>query len=91
MCLGFDSLLLVVIINNNTYNINFILGSDAEGNHTVYGVSGISLIHSSDIWLKQYLLTGKKKKVERTQSDLNTLNLALLLLQLPLLMHIVCC
>ena len=91
MSLGFDTLLLVVIINNNTYNIYFILGSDAEGNHTVSGVSGITLIHSWDIWLKQYLLTGKKKKVERNPSDLNTLNLALLLLQLPLLIHIVCC
>ena len=88
MSLGFDTLLLVVIINNNTYNIYFILGSDAEGNHTVSGVSGITLIHSWDIWLKQYLLTGKKKKVERNPSDLNTLNLALLL---PLLIHIVCC
>ena len=39
----------------------------------------------------RYLLTGEKKTVERNQSDLNTLNLALLLLQLPLLMHIVCC
>ena len=39
----------------------------------------------------RYLLTGEKMTVERNQSDLNTLNLALLLLQLPLLMHIVCC
>ena len=32
---------------NNIYNINFILGSDAEGNHTVCGgVSGISLANS---------------------------------------------
>ena len=52
MCLGFDTLLLVVIINNDIYNINFILGPDAEGNHTVYGVSGITLIHSWDVWLK---------------------------------------
>ena len=52
MCLGFDTLLLVVIIINNIYNINFILGPDAEGNHTVYGVSGITLIHSWDVWLK---------------------------------------
>ena len=52
MCVGFDTLLLVVIINNNIYNINFILGPDAEGNHTVYGVSGITLIHSWDVWLK---------------------------------------
>ena len=53
MCLGFDTLLLVVIINNNIYNINVILGrSDAEGNHTVYGVSGITLIHSWAVWLK---------------------------------------
>ena len=52
MCLGFGTLRLVVIINNNTYNINFILGPDAEGNHTVYGVSGIILIHSWDVWLK---------------------------------------
>ena len=61
---------------NNIYNINFILGSDAEGNHTVCGgVSGISLIHSWDIWLKQLIptnITGKKKEVERNQSDLNT-------------------
>ena len=65
MCLGFDTLLLVVIINNNIYNINFILGPDAEGNHTVYGgVSGISRIHSWDIWLKQYLLTGEKIKLK---------------------------
>ena len=43
MCLGFDTLLLVVvIINNNIYNINFILGPDAEGNHTVYG--GVSFL-----------------------------------------------
>ena len=35
MCLSFDTLLLVVIINNNTDNINSILGPDAEGNHTV--------------------------------------------------------
>ena len=46
MCLGFDALLLVVIINNNIYNINFILGPDAEGNHTMYGVSGIILLNS---------------------------------------------
>ena len=51
MCLGFNTLLLVVINNNNnnnnnTYNINFILCSDAEGNHTVYGVSEITLINS---------------------------------------------
>ena len=52
MCLGFDTLLLVVIINNNIYNINFLLGPDAEGNLTVYGVSGIILIHSWDVWLK---------------------------------------
>ena len=65
MCLGFGTLRLVIIINNNTYNINFILGPDAEGNHTVYGgVSGISLIHSWDIWLKKYLLTGEKRKLK---------------------------
>ena len=65
MCLGFGTLRLVVIINNNTYNINFILDPDAEGNHTVYGgVSGISRIHSWDIWLKQYLLTGEKIKLK---------------------------
>ena len=57
MCLGFNTLLLVVINNNNnnnnnTYNINFILCSDAEGNHTVYGVSEITLIHAWDVWLK---------------------------------------
>ena len=52
MCLGFDTLLLVVNIFNNIYNINFILGPDAEGNHTVYGASGITLIHSWDVWLK---------------------------------------
>ena len=40
MNLGFDTLLLVVIINNNTNNIYSTLGSDAEGNHTVYGVEG---------------------------------------------------
>ena len=65
MCLGFGTLHLVVIINNNTYNINFILGPDAEGNHTAYGgVSGISRIRSWDIWLKQYLLTGEKIKLK---------------------------
>ena len=53
MCLGFDTLLLVVIINNNTNNINSIIGPHAEGKHTVYGgVSGITLIHSWDIWPK---------------------------------------
>ena len=63
MCLGFDTLLLVLIINNNVYNIIlYFNGSDAEGNHTVYGVSGITLIHSWDIWLK--LLTGKKRKLK---------------------------
>ena len=56
------------------WGINLILGS--VGKPYRYGPEfqgwSITLIHPWDIWLKQYLLTCKKKNVERNQSELNT-------------------